>query len=139
MSLESTLERVAISAERSELLLSKLITAIEDLTEAVGNTQDDHESAPRPQVPAPVPAAPVEAPPAPPPAPVPTVPVTPAASGVPFTDQAGLMTYVMEKYKALGPTKGAMIQSKLLELGCANIKALPVDKYAAFHAAVEAL
>jgi|PlaIllAssembly_1097288.scaffolds.fasta_scaffold01303_7 hypothetical protein len=137
MSLESTLERVAISAERSELLLAKLLTAIEDLAEAVGNTTN--EPAPRPQVPAPVPAAPVEAPPAPPPAPVPTVPVTPAAGGAPFTDQAGLMTYVMEKYKALGPTKGAMIQSKLLELGCANIKALPVDKYAAFHAAVEAL
>jgi hypothetical protein len=49
------------------------------------------------------------------------------------------MTYVMEKYKALGPTKGAMIQAKLLELGCANIKALPVEKYGAFHAAVEAL
>jgi hypothetical protein len=136
MSLESTLERVAISAERSELLLSKLLTAIEDLAEAIGNTQSDHEPAPRPQVPAPVPAAPVEAPPAPPPAPVLAVP---AAGGAPFTDQAGLMTYVMEKYKALGPTKGAMIQSKLLELGCANIKALPVEKYGTFHAAVEAL
>lgn len=137
MSLESTLERVAISAERSELLLSKLLTAIEDLAEAIGNTTN--EPAPRPQVPAPVPAAPAEAPPAPPPAPVPTVPVMPADGGVPFTDQAGLMSYVMEKYKALGPTKGAMIQSKLLELGCANIKALPVEKYGAFHAAVEAL
>jgi hypothetical protein len=138
MSLESTLERVAISAERSELLLSKLLTAIEDLAEAIGNTQSDHEPAPRLQVPAPVPAAI----PMPTPAvPVPTVPVpaVPAAGGAPFTDQAGLMTYVMEKYKALGPTKGAMIQSKLLELGCANIKALPVEKYGTFHAAVEAL
>jgi hypothetical protein len=108
MSLESILERVAISAERSELLLSKILAALDPVVTTAA------------AVPMPTPAA-------------------PAAGGAPFTDQAGLMTYVMEKYKALGPIKGAMIQSKLLELGCANIKALPVEKYGTFHAAVEAL
>jgi hypothetical protein len=85
-------------------------------------------------VPAPVPIMP------PPPvfvAPPPPAPVAPAAA--PFSDQKGLIDYVMGAYKALGPQKGAQIQNVLVGMGCANINDVKPEQYGALYAAVEAL
>ena len=97
------------------------------------------------QAPAPV-AAPVAVAPAPasvmPPPPVfvappPPAPAAPAAA--PFSDQKGLIDYVMGAYKALGPQKGAQIQNVLIGMGCTNINDVKPEQYGALYAAVEAL
>jgi hypothetical protein len=95
------------------------------------------------------PPAPAAAVPVPPPAPAtpaipafavplaaPAVPATPAA---PFTDAKGLMDYIMTKYRALGPVKGAMIQNVLSEFGCKNINEVQPAQYGVFFAKVEAI
>jgi hypothetical protein len=137
MILESILERIAISAERSELLLAKVLGALE-------NTQN--EPAPRQEVPAPVPTVPVEAPPPPPPAApvemtIPMPAAAPAAPTVtaPFTDAKGLLAYCMAKYKELGPDRGAGIQKVLMDLGHNHLNGLTPDQYGAFFAKVESL
>jgi hypothetical protein len=87
--------------------------------------------------PAPVAAAPSM--PAPPsfvaPAPAPA----PAPTGAPFSDPKGLIDYVMGAYKALGPQKGAQIQSVLTGLGYQNINDVKPEHYAALHTGVEGL
>jgi hypothetical protein len=95
------------------------------------------------QAPAPV-AAPVAVAPAPvmPPPPVfvappPPAPAAPAAA--PFSDQKGLIDFVMGAYKALGPQKGAQIQNVLIGMGCTNINDVKPEQYGALYAAVEAL
>jgi hypothetical protein len=95
------------------------------------------------QAPAPV-AAPVAVAPVPvmPPPPVfvappPPAPAAPAAA--PFSDQKGLIDYVMGAYKALGPQKGAQIQNVLIGMGCTNINDVKPEQYGALYAAVEAL
>jgi hypothetical protein len=97
------------------------------------------------QAPAPV-AAPVAVAPAPasvmPPPPVfvappPPAPAAPAAA--PFSDQKGLIDYVMGAYKALGPQKGAQIQNVLVGMGCTNINDVKPEQYGALYAAVEQL
>ena len=84
---------------------------------------------------------------------VPVVPVMPAppvfvapapatasvASGAPFTDGKGLIEYVMNSYKALGPQKGAMIQGVLTGLGYQNINDIKPEHYGQLYAGVEAL
>ena len=94
------------------------------------------------QAPAPVAApVPVPAPVMPPPpvfvAPPPPAPAAPAAA--PFSDQKGLIDYVMGAYKALGPQKGAQIQNVLIGMGCTNINDVKPEQYGALYAAVEAL
>ena len=95
-------------------------------------------------VPAPVPPVPAQAPqaapaiPAPPVMPMPAAPAAPAAP-LPFHDQQSLMSYVMTKYKELGPAKGGMIQNVLAELGISHVSGLPPEQYAAFYLKVEAL
>ena len=64
-------------------------------------------------------------------------PAAPAAA--PFTDQKSLITYVMGAYSALGPQKGAQIQTVLTSLGCTNINDVKPEQYAALFAGVEAL
>jgi hypothetical protein len=90
---------------------------------------------------APVAVAPVPVPVMPPPpvfvAPPPPAPVAPAAA--PFSDQKGLIDYVMGAYKALGPQKGAQIQNVLIGMGCTNINDVKPEQYGALYAAVEAL
>lgn len=81
---------------------------------------------------APIPIAPVMVTPAP----MVTAPVPVATSACPFTDSSGMMAFVMEKYKAYGPIKGAAIQGVLHSLGCTNINDVTPDKYAAFYAGV---
>jgi hypothetical protein len=95
------------------------------------------------QAPAPV-AAPVAVAPAPvmPPPPVfvappPPAPAAPAAA--PFSDQKGLIDFVMGAYKALGPQKGAQIQNVLIGMGCTNINDVKPEQYGALYAAVEQL
>jgi hypothetical protein len=90
---------------------------------------------------APVAVAPVPAPVMPPPpvfvAPPPPAPAALAAA--PFSDQKGLIDFVMGAYKALGPQKGAQIQNVLIGIGCTNINDVKPEQYGALYAAVEAL
>ena len=100
----------------------------------------------------PAPVAPVQQPAAPPvalaPAPamppppaftMPTAASAPTAPAVPFSDAKGLLGYVMESYKTLGPAKGANIQNVLTGLGVANINDVKPEMYPALFAGVEAL
>ena len=97
-------------------------------------------AAPAPSAPqtftAPAPVAPVVAMPAPPSfvAPAPAAP-----AGAPFSDPKGLIDYVMNSYKALGPQKGAQIQTVLTGMGYGNINDVKPEHYGALFAGVEAL
>lgn len=77
--------------------------------------------------------------------PAPPVFVAPApatasvASGAPFTDGKGLIEYVMNSYKALGPQKGSLIQGVLTGLGYQNINDIKPEHYGQLYAGVEAL
>ena len=138
-----------------ELKIESLTTAINALVEALGQraAQPVTVAAPAP-VPAPVPAPPAPVPvptpapvPVPPPAPVmpppPTflapTPVTTPAPSVPFSDNKGLVDYVMARYKALGPEKGGKIHEVLLSMGCNAINEVKPEQYGQFYAAVEAI
>jgi hypothetical protein len=66
-------------------------------------------------------------------------PAAPQQAGVPFSDGASLLKWVMEKYKALGPVKGAQIQKVINDLGYSNVNDIKPAHYADFHARVEAL
>jgi hypothetical protein len=89
-----------------------------------------------PQFAAPAYAAPMQMP-APPSfvAPV-SVPTSPQA---PFADGQGLIAYVMDAYKSMGPTKGAQIQSVLTSMGYNNINDVKHEHYGAVFNGVEAL
>jgi hypothetical protein len=133
-----------------------LESKIEALTAAVialtAKLESSNVAAPAPQVittaapaapvtltvPAPAPvAAPVVAMPAPPSF-APVAPA-PAPAGAPFIDPKGLIDYVMSSYKALGPQKGAQIQTVLTNLGYGNINDVKPEHYGALFAGVEAL
>jgi hypothetical protein len=155
MSIESILERIAISAERTELLLGKILDKIDDLPD-LSNAQQLLEeirdglstvtaaAEPFGTASREVPAAPIPPRdlPDPEPAPAafvpPTAPPTPAAT-IPFTDQAGLIKYGMEKYRELGATKGGMIQNVIVDMGFNNLSKIPSDRWAEFVAKCEAL
>lgn len=85
--------------------------------------------------------------PAPTPAVVAPAPVAPAAptpavaspSNAPFTDQNGLVQYIMTSYQQMGPTKGAGIQGVLTQLGYANVNDIRAEHYGALFQGVEAL
>ena len=98
--------------------------------------------APTPVVAAPIPVV-VETPtPAPAPvvaAPAPVVTPTSTVGAAPFTDQRGLVNYVMDSYKTLGPIKGAEIQMVLNNCGVANINDVKPEMYAPLFAGIEAL
>lgn len=67
-------------------------------------------------------------------------PAPPAASATaPFNDQTGLLKYCMERYRALGPAKGGMIQSVINELGFKNVSEITSDRWAEFYDKCEAL
>ncbi len=65
-------------------------------------------------------------------------PLTPTGA-VPFTDNKGLVAYMMDSYRTLGPIKGAEIQQVLASVGKTNINEITPDLYATVYAAVEAL
>ena len=77
--------------------------------------------------------------PAPPAFVAPAAVAAPVATGAPFTDGKGLIDYVMGAYKALGATKGAMIQNVLVGLGYQNINDVKPEHYGQLFAGVEAL
>ena len=62
-----------------------------------------------------------------------------AVQGAPFTDGAGLIAYVMGAYKEMGPTKGALIQGVLTQLGYQNINDVKPEHYGSLYQGVEAL
>ena len=71
-------------------------------------------------------------------APGPATP-TPVSQGAPFTDGAGLIAYVMGAYKEMGPTKGALIQGVLTQMGYQNVNDVKPEHYPALYQGVEAL
>lgn len=135
MSIENTLQSIATSLRDISVSLAAIANA---------KPVEAAKPAPAPEVPAapvvsaPAPVAPVAVPVVEAPV-VPAVTPAPAVAAAPFSDHAGLMAYTMEKYRTLGPIKGGMIQTTLLELGCTNINTLPAEKYGEFYAKVEAL
>lgn len=139
-----------------ESKIDKLITAVEALTNALNSQGSQTMAAPTIQVPvaapapipqaAPVPQAPVAAPPvvqqqmpAAPTFEMPAAAPAPAITGAPFNDGKGLIAYVMEAYKAMGPQKGAGIQNVLTTLGYGNINDVKPEHYGTLYAQVEAL
>ena len=69
------------------------------------------------------------------PAPAAAAPV----QGAPFSDGQGLIQYVMAAYKEMGPTKGALIQGVLTQLGYQNINDVKPEHYGSLYQGVEAL
>lgn len=63
----------------------------------------------------------------------------PAASAAPFNDGPGLVKYVMDSYKAMGPEKGAQIQNALVSIGYQNINDVKPEHYGALFEKIEAL
>lgn len=146
MSIEQTLQDQLASSLRVEHLLEQLIAEIGNLPaqpELPLPTPTPAAVVVPTPAPAPAPAAHVE----PPPPAIPPLPVTPAfvppmpapAAAVPFSDQAGLIKYCMERYRALGATKGGSIQGIINGMGCANVADLPSTRWAEFYAKCEAL
>ena len=128
-----------------EMKIDALTAAVTALTAVLAAQRPAQAAtvAPAPvAAPAPVVAAPVAAPvamPAPPVFSAPPVAAPAAPAAAPFTDQKSLITYVMGAYSALGPQKGAQIQTVLTSLGCTNINDVKPEQYAALFAGVEAL
>jgi len=76
------------------------------------------------------------------PAPLPPVVGAPApvmTGNTPFTDAKGLIGYVMNTYKEMGPEKGAKIQDVLSGIGYQNINDVKPESYGALYAGIEAL
>lgn len=123
-----------------EARLEALTTAVLALTAALTQRTPQVNApavvaAPAPApVPTPAPAAVM-----PPPPMFAAPPVAAATPSVPFSDAKGLMDYVMTKYKALGPEKGAKIHGVLLSLGVQNINDVKPEQYGALFAGVEAI
>lgn len=123
--------------------IAALTAAVVELTAALRANQTG--TATVPQTPAPAPAPVFQAPaapamPAPPSfaAPAPAAPA-PVPAGAPFSDGQGLIAYVMDAYKSMGPTKGAGIQGVLTSIGVANINDVKPEQYGTLFAGVEAL
>ena len=84
-------------------------------------------------------AAPAAQMPAPPSFAAAPAPAAPVAQAAPFADDKGLIAYVMDAYKTMGPTKGAGIQGVLTSIGVANINDVKPEQYGTLFAGVEAL
>lgn len=149
MSLEAKIEALTVA-------VTKLIAAIEgtgttSVAQPIAAVQTvTQPSAPpvEPQMPVVVQnvAANVSLSPAMPPAPaipqmvaMPAELVTPAPIKVPFTDGQGMIAWVMAKYQALGPQKGASIQNVLTSMGVLNINDVKPEQYEQFYVEVEKL
>jgi len=75
------------------------------------------------------------------PAPPAFMAAAPAAAvvGAPFNDSKGLIEYVMDTYKAMGPQKGSRIQEVMTALGYQNINDIKPEHYGALYQGVEQL
>ena len=129
MSIENNLASIAAS----------LATIAEALKSRTPN--DTRQAAAPVAVPTPVAAAPVTVATNPftAPAPAPVADPVQDAPACPITDQASLVAYVMESYKAMGPVKGNQIQGVLAALGITNINEATAGHYPAIYSGVEAL
>lgn len=74
-----------------------------------------------------------------PPPPTFVAPVEPPKPAARFADPKGMIQYVTEAYKAMGPAKGARIQEVIASLGVSNINEIAIEQYGALYAGVEAL
>lgn len=142
MSLESKIQELTETVSRLIDALNAHQTTIVAPTPAPVQVVAAPVAAPAPApVAAPV-AAPVVAAPAmpAPPAFVAAAPAPAAGNGsAPFSDNKGLIDYVMGAYKAMGPQKGAAIQNVLTQLGYANINDVKPEHFGALYQGVEAL
>lgn len=123
--------------------IAALTAAVVELTAALRANQTGTATVPQTPAPAPAPQpqmfqAPAAQMPAPPSFAAPA-PVVQQASAVPFSDGQGLIAYVMDAYKSMGPTKGAGIQGVLTSIGVANINDVKPEQYGTLYAGVEAL
>ena len=129
--------------------LSDLTAAVTALTAALNQRAGATTVA---QAPAPVAAAPQFSAPVAAPTPAPTMPTLPTFAAAPaqqqavvnqphapFIDGAGLIAYVMGAYKEMGPTKGALIQGVLTQMGYQNINDVKPEHYGSLYQGVEAL
>ena len=129
-----------------EKTISDLTAAVTALTAAINAKSGAVVGAGTATVPqAPAPVAPVaqapvfQAPAAQMPAPPSFAAPAPVPAGAPFSDGQGLIAYVMDAYKSMGPTKGAGIQGVLTSIGVANINDVKPEQYGTLYAGVEAL
>ena len=60
-------------------------------------------------------------------------------SSAPFDDAKGMISYVMEAYKELGPERGSQIQAVLGNLGYANINDVKAEDFGKLYSGIEAL
>lgn len=134
-----------MSIEKTISDLTAAVTALTAAINAKSGAVVGAGTATVPQTPAPAPApqpqmfqAPAAQMPAPPSFTAPA-PVVQQAPAVPFSDGQGLIAYVMDAYKSMGPTKGAGIQGVLTSIGVANINDVKPEQYATLYAGVEAL
>ena len=147
MTIENTLERIAVSLEQ----IVANLTAPTPVQQQPAPIPIPQMSAPQPQYQAPpsqpqyqapvqqAPQAPAPQYVPPVPAPQPQAPQQSQYPAAPFTDSNGAMQYCVEKYRALGPVKGAEIQTILLSLGCQQIATLRPDQFGEFFYRVESL
>lgn len=124
-----------------EIKIEALTAAVRDLIGVLNNQKQEVAPiapSPVPTITTVAPVAPVAAAPVmPPPPSFVTTPVVTA--GAPFNDPKGLIDYVMGAYKALGPQKGAQIQTVLTGLGYGNINDIKPEHYLALYSGIEAL
>ena len=125
-----------------EKTISDLTTAVNALTAAL-NQRVGVPTVPQAAAPGAQQFAPAVAPA---PTAMPTLPTFAAApaavapvQGAPFIDGAGLIAYVMGAYKEMGPTKGALIQGVLTQMGYQNINDVKPEHYGSLFQGVEAL
>lgn len=162
--MSQTTEQIILTVAQAILanteLLSKLVDAlpketrarieekIADATPAPAPVKTVAPAAPTPVAPVPAPVvsaapAPVAASPSngmpPPPFPTAPAPVAAPATPVPFSNHQGMVTWVMDAYKALGPTKGARIQECFEACGTKNINDVKPEMYSKLVAGIEAL
>jgi len=132
MTIENNIKKIADSLER-------IAAALEA---QVGGQVPQVETQPVPQV---------QSIPTPPPQPVqnqmpqmpfqsaPVAPPTAPQVQVPFNDLPGFIQYVMARYKAVGPQKGAQIQTILSQKGYGNVNDVKPEHFADLYQALEAL
>lgn len=77
--------------------------------------------------------------PAMPPLPAFVVPVEPPKPAAPFSDSKGMIEYVTNAYKAMGPQRGALIQNVITACGVQNINEITPEKYGTLYQGIEAL
>ena len=138
MSIEQSLETIA----KATVAIANMMAA-QHAADAAAPAVVATPAAPTPQ---PAPVVPETPAPTPQPAPAPVVPITPAAtapapvaSPVPFTDVNGLTQYVTEKYKALGPEKGALIHGVMTDMGYSNITDVKPEHFESLYQQIEAI